>query len=129
MGNVRFEKLMPDDMDTLARPEREDWGASRLAKALDIIEDKVEVYQRLYRQAKDIVDAPTPAESFRRGVRYSIENAVREGLRTESEVEQLVTQVCYRAADLGYLLDVKGKRLSAYSEALRTESSFDDALE
>jgi hypothetical protein len=128
MGNVRFEKLMLDDVDTPARAEREDWDASRLAKALDIVEDKVEVYQRLYRQAKDIVDAPSPAESFRRGVRYSIENGVREGLRTESEVEQLVTQVCYRPADLGYLLDVEGKRLSAYSETLRTESSFDDAV-
>ncbi len=61
-------------------------------------------------------------ESFRRGVRYSIKHALEQGLTDDAAVEQLVAQICYRAADLGYLLDVTGQRLSALSEALRDET-------
>jgi hypothetical protein len=71
------------------------------------------------------VDAPTPAESFRRGVRYSIQDAVEEGLTDEKAIERLVTQICYRAADLAYLLDLEQRRLSDYSEELREEPDFD----
>jgi hypothetical protein len=41
MVNERFEKLTPDAADALAWAEREDCDASRLAKALDIVEGKV----------------------------------------------------------------------------------------
>ena len=72
------------------------------------------------------MDAPTPAESFRRGVRFSIQDAVEEGLTgDEREIERLVTQICYRAADLAYLLDLEQRRLSDYSEELREESDLD----
>ena len=77
MGNARFEKYMPHDIGLLERAEREEWDASRLAKALEIEQDRVELYQSLYREAKDIVDAPTLVQSFRRGVRYSIEHALQ----------------------------------------------------
>jgi hypothetical protein len=125
MGNVRFEKLMPKDIDALERTERQGWDASRLAKALEIEEGKVELYRSLYREAKDIADAPTLVQSFRRGVRYSIEYALKEGLRNEGDVERLITQICYRAADLGYRLEVEGQRLSDLSQELRKESSYD----
>ncbi len=32
-----------------------------------------------------------------------------------------MTQVCYRAADLAFLLDVEGRTLSDYSQVLRPE--------
>lgn len=125
IGNIRFDKLMPDDVDTLEQAELEGWDDARLAQALDVPEDKVEFWRESYRRAKDIVDAPTPAESFRRGVRYSIQDAVEEGLSDEKAIERLVTQICYRAADLAYLLDLEGERLSTYSQGLRKESAAD----
>lgn len=53
--------------------------------------------------------------------RKSIRHALQEGLETEDDVEALVVQICYRAADLGYLLDMTDERLAEYSEALRKE--------
>jgi hypothetical protein len=125
IGNVRFDKLMPDDVDTLEQAEEEGWDDARLARALEVAEDKVEFWRESYRRAKDVIDAPTPAESFRRGVRYSILDALEEGLADEGAVERLVTQICYRAADLAYLLDREDEILSSYSEELRAESAAD----
>jgi len=129
IGHERFEKLMPDDIEMLERAERENWDASHLAKALDIPEDKVELYQSLYREAKDIVDAPTLVQAFRHGVRYSIAHALEKSLRNEGDIERLVTQICYRAADLGYRIEVEGKRLSDLSEELREETPYDLDME
>ncbi len=125
IGNIRFEKLMPDDVDILERAEREGWDAARLAQALDTSEERAASFARSYHRAKQIVDSPTVAESFRCGVRYSIENAVEEGLGDEGSIERLVTQICYRAADFGFRLDMEGKRLSDYSEDLRQETKYD----
>ena len=128
IGNVRFDKLMPDDVDTLERAERESWDDARLAQALEIEEKHVGHWRLSYERAKAIVDAPTPAESFRRGVRFSIEHAVEEGLADERAIDGLVTQVCYRAADLAYLLDVRGEELSEYSAELRKTPGIGRAL-
>jgi len=119
IGNIRFDRLMPDDVDTLERDEQESWDDSRLAQALEIEEKNVEHWRRSYQRAKAIVDAPSPAESFRHGVRFSIEDAVEEGLTDERAIKDLATQICYRAADLAYLLDMEQERLSDYSAALR----------
>ncbi len=127
-GTVRFERAMPEDVSILEQAEQENWETPRLAKALDVPEANVAHYREMYRQAKDIVDAPNPAESFRRGVRHSIQNALSQGLRNATDVEKLVVQVCYRAADLGYLLDVKEQQLSDYSEELRREDMLDDEV-
>ena len=40
-------------------------------------------------------------------------------------IERIVGQICYRAADLAYLLDMRDQRLSQYSSALREESGVD----
>ena len=125
IGNLRFEKLMPDDVDILEKAEREGWGSSRLAEALDIPEERVAGFQRSYQEAKEIVDAPTAAESFRRGVRISIQYAIEEGLGDKGSIERLVTQICYRAADFGFRLDMEGRRLSDYSDELREETEYD----
>ena len=68
-----------------------------------------------------MVDAKDAAAAFRWGVRQSVERALAEGLGNEASVERLVTQVCYRAADLAFLLDREGEPLSRYSRALRKE--------
>jgi hypothetical protein len=125
IGNVRFDKLMPDDVDTLEQAEQEGWDDACLARALDVPEDKVEFWRESYRRAKGVVDAPTPAESFRRGVRYSILDALEEGLADDRAIERLVTQICYRAADLAYLLDLEDEVLSTYSQELRASSPAD----
>lgn len=124
-GNTRFTDLMPDDVDTLARAEEEGWVLARVAQALDVPEDVVASYQRGYREAVEIVDAPTPAAAFRRGVHYSIQHAVEGGLDKEGAVERLVTQIGYRAADLGFRLDMEGGQLSGYEQELKEATEHD----
>jgi hypothetical protein len=121
-GNVRFDEMMPADVDTLAQDAEEGWDDERLAEALEVSEDRVASWRDAYQRAVDIVDAPSPAEAFRRGVRYSILDAVERGLADEGAIERLVTQVCYRAADLAYLLDMEGEVLSTFSKELRATS-------
>ncbi|HSJ54702.1 MAG TPA: hypothetical protein VLC52_13260 [Anaerolineae bacterium] len=121
--HVRFAQLMPDAVDALAEAEDEGWDDARLAEAIEVTQAEVPLWRQSYRRALEIVDAPTPAESFRRGVRYSIQDAVREGLADDNAIEKLVVQICYRAADLGYLLDLEGELLSTYSKELRDESA------
>ena len=125
IGNIRFDQLMPDDVDTLEQAEQEGWDDARLAEALEVEESQVPDWRESYRRAKFVVDAPTPAESFRRGVRFSVQDALDEGLTSEKLVERIVGQVCYRAADLAYVLDMRDERLGQYSSALREESGVD----
>jgi hypothetical protein len=124
-GNVRFDEMMPADVETLAQDAEEGWDDERLAEALEVSEDRVASWRDAYQRAVDIVDAPDPAEAFRRGVHYSILDAVEGGLADEEAIERLVTQVCYRAADLAYLLDMEGEVLSTFSKELRATSKAD----
>lgn len=119
--HVRFDEIMPEQVDILEEAEEEGWDDALLAEALEIEPDQVGRWRRAFRQAREIVDAPNPAEAFRRGVRISIQNAVEEGLKDEQDIEMLVVQIGYRAADLAYLLDVEESELSDYSEELREE--------
>jgi hypothetical protein len=123
---VRFVQMMPDDVESLARAEIEGWDPARLAKELDLSEDVVGSYERAYREAVEIIDAPSPAAAFRRGVHDSIRHAIEEGLDQEGAVERLVTQIGYRAADLGFLLDMEGTRLTDYEDVLKEETKYDD---
>jgi hypothetical protein len=127
ISNARFEELMPHNVDILERAERQGWDVARLARALETPEDRVPDFQRAYREAKEIVDAPSLAQSFRRGVRISIQHAVEEGLGETESIERLVTQICYRAADLGFRLDMEDRLLSDYSGELRKETAYDRA--
>ncbi len=70
--HVRFEEMMPRDIEYLEQAEREGWPLKKLAQALECNEDIAERFRVSYTRAKDIVDAPNTAEAFRRGVRYSI---------------------------------------------------------
>jgi hypothetical protein len=125
IGNIRFEKLMPQDVDVLERAERENWEATRIAQALDIPVKEVATWQRSYQQAKAIVDAATLVEAFRSGIRISIQTAIEQGLSDKASVERLVTQICYRTADLSFRLEMAKKKLSDYSEELRKETEAD----
>jgi len=120
-GHERFTRLMLEDIDLLEQAEQQSWDASRVAQALLVEAEDVPDWQRAYREVKEIADAPTPAEAFRRAVRISIRRALEEGLAGEKAIEGLVTQVCYHAADLGFRLDMERSQLSDCSEELREE--------
>ena len=120
-GNARFDRYMPDDVRVLDRATRESWPLNRIAKELDRSEEEAGLLISAFRDALDVVDAPTPAESFRRSVRQVIKRAVREGIESEEQIEALVIQICYRAADLSFLLRSRDEPLHKYSDLLRRE--------
>jgi hypothetical protein len=117
----RFDKYVPDEVSMLESAEREKWSDERVAHALKCDVAEVPAWRDRFRRAVAIVDAPTPAEAFRRGVRDSIVQALNEGLDSDTAIEELVTQVCHRAADLAVLLDRAGKTLDDSSEERRRD--------
>ena len=121
IGNVRYERLMPEAAETLETAEREGWPATKTAEALEVDVERAEELLEALQRAREVVDAENPAEAFRNGVRFAIWHAVEEGLRDPESMEKLVTQICYRAADLAFLLETAGKTLSQYSRHLRRE--------
>lgn len=117
--NIRFDKLMPNDVKIMEKAERESWSDQQVARALKVDVEKVHIVRENFQRAKDIVDAPNLAVSFRRSIRYAIKYAVEQGIHSNEDIENLVQQICYRAADLAYLLDINEANLSVYSEELR----------
>lgn len=119
--NERFDRLMPHTVETLETAEREEWPTTKLARELDVdIEQAEDLLQRL-QDARSVVDADNPAEAFRSGVRQSIRLALDLGHENTEDVEKLVMQICYRAADLAYLLKLEGTSLSRFSRHLRRD--------
>jgi len=121
IGNERFERLMPTSIRVLERATRDSWPLSKTAAELDTNEENARDLLDAYQRAIAVVDAPNAAEAFRNAIRFTIRMAVAEGLSTEEAIEKLVTQICYRTADLAYLLDREGTPLSRYSRHLRRE--------
>ncbi len=121
IGNIRFDNMMPQAVDILEQADSEGWDNGKLANALDIDEEQAAMMTENYQHAKEIIDAPNRAESFRRRVRYSVKYALGDGLKTDEDIEKLVMQLCYCAADLAYLLDLEEEKLSDYSVELRKE--------
>lgn len=121
IGNERYERLMPQTAETLETAEREGWSASKIADELDVDVEQAEQLLEAFERARDIVDAENPAEAFRHGVRFSIMDALDDGLDGAEAIENLVTQICFRAADLAVLLEQAGEPLSRYSRHLRRE--------
>ena len=122
IGNVRYEQLMPEAARTLERAANEGWPTSQLAQVLKVKLDEVVELTAAFARARQIVDAENPAELFRNAVRFSIQAAVNQRLNDAESIESLVTQICYRAADLAFVLKAKGETLSRYSRHLRKES-------
>ena len=121
IGNERFEQLMPTWATALECATRDSWSLSRVAAELDTDEENAQDLLDAYRRAIAVIDAPNAAEAFRNALRSTIRDAATEGLSTDEAMEKLVTQICYRTADLSYLLDCEGKPLSRYSRHLRSE--------
>ena len=121
IGNVRYERLMPATVMVLERAKRESWPVAKVAAELETDEENARDLLDAYERAKAVIDARNPAEGFRRAVRFAIRDAVEGGLSTNAAIEKLVIQICYRAADLAYLLSQRGERLSRYSRYLRRE--------
>ena len=117
--NPRFDDYMPNDIDVIEKAVSQGEGAEEIASKLRIEKENAEQLLESYLIAKEIVSAKNAAESFRRGVKASVVYAIEKGLNTEEDIEILVSQICYRAADFAYLLDLEGKVLSDYSEILR----------
>ncbi len=122
IGNVRFESLMPEDVKLMDQAESENWPDDRIAKKLEIEPDSVPEWRQKYLRAKSIVDADSPAESFRLGVRFSIQDALEKGISSSEDIEDLVTQICYRASDMSVLLELREESLSEYSDSFRKET-------
>ncbi|HVS31909.1 MAG TPA: hypothetical protein VMS98_10665 [Thermoanaerobaculia bacterium] len=120
-GNARFDRYMPQDVRILDHAVRESWTIDRLAKELERSEEDARKLLNAFSEALDVVDAPSPAESFRRSVRQVVKRAAHEGLETDDQIEALVVQICYRVADLSFLLRSGNQPLHTYSEALRRE--------
>ncbi len=121
IGNVRYEHVMPETAATLETAEREQWPPTKIAEKLEVDVEQAAQLLASFQRAREAVDAKNPAEAFRNGVRFSIRDAVEDGLHDAESIENLVTQICYRAADLAFLLDREGKTLSQYSRHLRRE--------
>ncbi len=121
IGNERYERLMPETAETLETAEREGWSIAKIADELDVDVERAEQFLEAFGRARDVVDAENPAEAFRHGVRFAIMDALDEGFDEPEAIEHLVTQICYRAADLAVLLEQERQPLSRYSRHLRRE--------
>ena len=119
--NERYDKLMPRDAKLLETAIREKWPAKRVAENLGVPIDAAKTLLITTQEALAIVDAENLAESFRKAVEQSIHYALEDGLHSQEAIANLVSQICYRAADLGLLLEREGHSLSQYSRHLRRE--------
>ena len=118
--NKRFDVFMPENARLMEQAKKEGWSDERIAKECDIDIEKVPDWRDQFNEALEIVDAKTPAESFRRAVRASVEYAVKEGLDDEKSINNLIGQICYRAADLSCILKHRDEPLHEYSGELRS---------
>lgn len=81
-------------------------------------EEVPQIIERL-QDAYRIVEAANPSESFRESVRQKLQVLLGDKISSEEELEKIVVQMCYCAADLGSLLEWEDSRLVDYSEWLR----------
>jgi hypothetical protein len=121
IGHLRFEKTMPDAARILERAEKEGWSDDRLAKAIEVEVSEAPEWRKRYRDAIEVVDAKTPIEGFRNAVRQVLTLELRRHFLADAEIESAVKQICYRAADLAFLLHQRREDLTDYSRELRRE--------
>ncbi len=119
--NPRFDRYMPEAVDTLESAADKAWPIEKVANALGVEVNEAKEALLALERARKVVDAENPAESFRWAVRQSIAAAIEEGLSDTESINRLTIQICYRAADLGYILKQNGGVLSQYSRHLRRE--------
>ena len=118
-GNLRFDRYMPDDVKVLQQATEEKWPISKLAEKLEIEEEQaIEMLKSLH-EARKIIDAANPSESYRESVRQRLAYLLKGKVEDDAEIDNIVIQMCYCAADLGCLLEWENSRLCDYSEWLR----------
>lgn len=122
IGNVRFDRLMPEDAKLLEQAEKEGWTDEQIAAQSDFEMEDIPRLRERFKEAKTIIDAESPAEAFFRAVRASVEYAVNEGLDNQKSIDHLTGQICYRAADLSFLLKQRNEQLWEYSKELRSRA-------
>ena len=124
-GNLRFDRYMPDDVNVLRQASEEQWPISRLAEKLEIEEEQAIAMLKSLHEARKIIDAANPSESYRESVRQRLRFLLKGKVEDEEEIDTIVIQMCYCAADFGCLLDWENSRLSDYSEWLRRTADCD----
>lgn len=122
IGNIRYEQLMPEAVMTLERAAKENWPISRVAEVLEVEIDHAKQLTAAFDRARQVVDAENPAEMFRNAVRISVQDSLTTGLQDAESIDALVKQICYRAADLGFVLQMRAEPLSRYSRHLRKDT-------
>ena len=119
MRHIRFTKYMPNTIRQLEKAESDSISDIKLAEIVEIDVDKIKGLKEAFENAKRIVDTKNAGVSFENGVRASVKNFMEKENIQGVNVENLVEQIFYRAADLGFLLKEENKELSDYSEMLR----------
>ena len=64
IGNARFTRYMPDDVNKLLKAEKEGWSDEKIAQELEIKQSDVKIYLEQFQKAKKIVAAVNPSEAF-----------------------------------------------------------------
>jgi len=119
IGNTRFTKYMPETVEIIEKAVEENWDHEKIARVLEVELKNVPEWIDSFLHAKEIVDSKHAAESFKNAVKRSIIHTLELGLDTETNIDNLVEQICYRAADFGYLLKKEKKHIDDYSRYLR----------
>jgi hypothetical protein len=120
-GHIRFKEEMPNTVRNLEKAENENWPDEDLATAINMDMAKTLLWKKRFRHALEVVDAPDPVTAFRNAVRQSIANELGRHQLGDAELESAVTQVCFRTADLSFVLDMGQMNLSDCSVDLRSE--------
>lgn len=114
----RFDKVMPEDAALLETAVKEEWPVEKVAKKLAISNEVASEVLHATFEALEIIDAESPADSFRKSVEYTLRYALTEGIKDDDDLMKLVDQISYRTADLSFLLEMENKKLTDYSNAL-----------
>jgi hypothetical protein len=122
IGHPRYEQYMPQMARDFERAAQEGWSDEKLAQALEVSLEEVPGLRKRYANALEVVDAPSLDESFRAAVRQALLVVFEHRNLLDAEIEDAVKQICYRAADLSYLLKLRSETLDEYSKGLRRET-------
>jgi len=114
----RFTKYMPETVKKLEKALEENWDDAKIAKELEIEIDEVQNWKESYHSANSIVDSAHAGASFKSAIRVTVQHALSSGLSEENDIENLIEQICYRTADLGFQLKIENKKLSDYIDYL-----------
>lgn len=117
VGNPKYDRLMPRHARTLDQARQQNWPLEQVAHKLDIDAQQAKVDLEKFDAAKKVVDAPNPAEAFREAVRQLLQPMCADS----KKLDELVCKVCFRASDMGVLLEHRGETLNRYSLHLRRD--------